>query len=159
MKNALLNAILGIFWLLLSPNPNLFQLMVGMFLGFWIIYLFRNLIGAEIYVKRVFAFHRFLGTFLKIFIKSNLNVAKIVLLNQQNNLNPGFVHYSLEGLTDFEIILLSHCISLTPGTTSTEIDPDKTVLTIHALESSSPDAIIAEIDQTLKNRILAFSRT
>ena len=57
-----------------------------------------------------------------------------------------------------EIILLSHSISLTPGTTSVDVDLEKRELLIHALEADDPAAIVEDIRENLLKPLLGFTR-
>jgi multicomponent Na+:H+ antiporter subunit E len=57
-----------------------------------------------------------------------------------------------------EILLLSHCVSLTPGTCTVDISHDFTRLYLHVLDCPDPAAVRAGIDKTLKRGILAFTR-
>jgi len=56
------------------------------------------------------------------------------------------------GMTEGAITLLANMITLTPGTTSLDVSPDRTLLYVHALFGSDPEGVKAGIDE-------AFART
>jgi multisubunit Na+/H+ antiporter MnhE subunit len=61
-------------------------------------------------------------------------------------------------LSKFEILLLSHCITLTPGTSTIDIENDFRELRLHALDGSDLAGVRAGIKANLEARILAFTR-
>jgi multisubunit Na+/H+ antiporter MnhE subunit len=96
--------------------------------------------------------------FLRELTVANLQMAKVVLFRPTSTLSPDFIDYSIEGLSAFEIVVLSHCITLTPGTTSVEISEDRKNLVIHALDAGDPAGVCAGIKKTLEEPILAWTR-
>lgn len=96
--------------------------------------------------------------FTRELVLANIAVAKAVLFQPVSALAPGFVTYRLDGLTDFEIVVLTHCITLTPGTTSVEVAEDKTSVVLHALDARDPQAVCDGIKKTLEAPILAWTR-
>jgi multisubunit Na+/H+ antiporter MnhE subunit len=109
-------------------------------------------------LRRCFHLGLFGVFFLRALIVSNLQMARVVLFRQAADLAPDFVAYPIAGLTRFEILILSHCITLTPGTTSVAISDDLTVLTVHALDAADPSAVRASIKHDLEAPLLAWTR-
>lgn len=107
---------------------------------------------------RFFSFFVFLGYFLRALVMANVQLAKAVLFQKLERLSPGFLTYPLEGLSRFEILVLTHCITLTPGTTSVEISPDFRELLVHAFDSSDPASIVEEIKRDLEAPLLRWTR-
>ncbi len=107
---------------------------------------------------RVVGFILFVFYFLRALVLANLQLAKTVLFEKRENLAPGFLDYPVEGLSRLEILVLSHCITLTPGTTTVEISPDFTRLTLHALDARDPDAVTRDIRNQLEAPILRWTR-
>ncbi len=79
-------------------------------------------------------------------VVANVSVA-IKVLGPLKSLRPGFVEFPLELYDDFAIALLASTISLTPGTVSADVSPDRTTLLIHGLDVDDPAALVAEIKQ------------
>lgn len=107
---------------------------------------------------RAAGFLKFLGVFTRELVLANIAVARAVLFQPVADLAPGFVHYPTAGLTDFEIVVLSHCITLTPGTTSVEISDDRRTLVVHALDARDPQGVCDGIKKTLEAPVLGWTR-
>ncbi len=148
----------ALVWFFLSQERGLNSLFAGWIGGFILIACFRKLLGAENYVRRVVALFRFVMIFLAEFLRANLSVAQTVLFRSKDTLSPQYFTYDVSGLTRSEILLLSHCITLTPGTTTVEIAPDWNHLILHLLDGSAPDAVREELDRVWKRRIMEFMR-
>jgi len=153
-----MNLLIAIIWLLLSRTPSAAVFSVGFALGFALVAAFRSVIRGENYVRRCFACVRFALIFTREFVVANIKVAGVVLFRSRESLHPNFLTYDVTGLTRPEILLLSYCISLTPGTTTVDIAPDFNTLILHSLDADHPGQIRADLDRTLKQNILAFTR-
>lgn len=158
MISLALNAIIALLWVLLSPGANLGTLVFGWFFGFALIFAFQQLLGSEAYVGRTLAFFRFVLGFLREVALSTFQIAKAVLLRPIDEIDPDFVVLDVSDLSKGEILLLSHCITLTPGTTSIQISKDFRQLTVHAFDATDPDAVRDSINTGLRDPILAFTR-
>jgi multicomponent Na+:H+ antiporter subunit E len=158
MKSLLLNLVIALVWLLLSQDPSAASFATGFLIGFAFVGAFRAVLGSEQYVRNALAFLRFVLVFSREFLVANVKVAWTVLARRRAALHPNFITYDVAGLTPFEILLLSYCISLTPGTTTVQVSDDFQTLIVHALDADEPDVIRAGIDRTLKRGILSFTR-
>lgn len=158
MRSFAIHLIIAVIWLLLSAAPSPAVFAVGFIIGFVILALFRPVLGSEVYVRRCVAFVLFLLLFIKEFVVANVKVAGTVLFRTRESLHPNFITYDVTDLNPLEILLLSYCITLTPGTTSVDIAEDFNTLIVHALEADDSDAIRRGIDRTLKTAILRFTR-
>ena len=108
--------------------------------------------------RRALCLVAFAGRFVRELIMANISVARDVLFKTREQLRPGFVIYDLRGLRDTEVVMLTHCITLTPGTTSVEVSADRASLVVHALDASDPDAVRASILEGLEKPLLAWTR-
>jgi len=158
MNTLLLNLAIALVWLLLSQEPSTATFAIGFLIGYGFVAAFRAVLGSESYVRASLAFGWFVLVFAREFLVANVKVAWVVLFRRRAALHPNFITYEVTGLTPFEILLLSYCISLTPGTTTVRVSDDFRTLILHALDADDPDAIRAGIDRTLKRGILAFTR-
>ncbi len=82
-------------------------------------------------------------------VKSNIVVARIVL-SPLAPLRPAFLKVEIEDLTDGQIALLANIVSLTPGTLSVDVSPDRRGLYVHFADV--PDAEAAE--QRIRNEFV-----
>jgi multisubunit Na+/H+ antiporter MnhE subunit len=158
MKTALLHMVIAIIWLFLSPYRDLPRLFIGLAIGWALLRLFRPLLPEDRYLQGSTAFFKWVWSFCKAMVMSQVRVAQIILFPRRFPINPGFFEYPIDGLSDAEVLILSHSISLTPGTTSVDVDRDREILLIHGLEAGDPDASIEEIRTHLQKPLLAFTR-
>lgn len=158
MRSLLLNLLVATTWLLLQPAPAMADFFVGFALGFLLLALFRPVIGSEGYVRRMMAGVRFVGLFLREFVVSCAQLMYLSVAVPTSRLRPRFIYYDVAGLNRAEILLLSHCISLTPGTNTVDISPDFKRLHLHVLDCPSEREVQESIDRNLRRGILAFTR-
>jgi multisubunit Na+/H+ antiporter MnhE subunit len=158
MKSFALNLLLAVIWLLLAAEPTFAMFVLGLLVGFALIALFPRVLDSDGYVRRVVALGRFALVFLREFVVANANVVGIVLFRSPAALHPNFITYDVTGLTRLEILLLSYCISLTPGSTTVEVTDDFRTLVLHALDAQDPAAVRAQLDRVIKDGILRFTR-
>ncbi len=107
---------------------------------------------------RVIGFLAFGFHFCRELVLANISIAKSVLLQKTSDMSPGFITYPLHGLSRFEILLLTHSITLTPGTTSVSISRDFSELLVHAFDARDPEAVRASIKNGLETPLLAWTR-
>lgn len=107
---------------------------------------------------RIVGFLVYLVCFSRELVLANISLAKAVLFMKRADMAPGFLTYPLKGLNRFEILILTHTITLTPGTTSVEVAPDFSVLTVHAFDARDPEAVRASIKNGLETPLLAWTR-
>ncbi|MEP4430700.1 MAG: Na+/H+ antiporter subunit E, partial [Hyphomicrobiales bacterium] len=88
---------------------------------------------------------------------SAVSVAKLVL-SPKMAINPAFVAYPLKVDKDFEITLLANLITLTPGTLSVDVSPDRRTLYIHAIDVTDEDALKREIAEGFEMKIMEAFR-
>jgi multisubunit Na+/H+ antiporter MnhE subunit len=110
------------------------------------------------WLRRAVGLAVFVGRFFYELVLANIVIAKAVLFQKTTDLAPGFLSYPLTGLTRFEVLVLTHIITLTPGTASVMIAEDFSELTVHAFDVRDPEAVIASIKNGLEKPLLAWTR-
>jgi multicomponent Na+:H+ antiporter subunit E len=70
-------------------------------------------------------------------------------------IRPAIIEYPLDVESAREITVLANMISLTPGTLSMDVSPDRKVLYVHAITVSTDDGseVIAEIKGSLEKHV------
>jgi multicomponent Na+:H+ antiporter subunit E len=158
MQSLTLNLVIAVIWLLLSAEPSFLAFLHGLLLGFAFLALFQRVMNSGQYVRRTLAFFRFVFVFLREFLMANYAVTKTILFGSMKDLYPNFITLDVAGMQPFEIVLLSYCITLTPGTTSVDIDEPFQTLIVHALDAKDPVAVRDSINRSLRDSILSFTR-
>ncbi len=108
--------------------------------------------------RRLPGFLFFLVRFARELVLANIAMAKVVLFQKPHSLKPEFFIYDLKGLDPAEIVILTHCISLTPGTTSVDVSEDETRVLVHGLDVTDPGEICLGIKNSLEKPLLGWTR-
>lgn len=153
-----INLLIALIWVFLSSGKPLFSFLLGFSVGFFLLALFPHVLKSKSYVRRTKAFVRFLGGFLFAFLHSNITLARAILFRPKESIRPNFIRYDVSDLGRMEIFLLTHCISLTPGTTTVAIDKEFKTVLIHAFDGEDAATVRVDIDKQLKQPILGFTR-
>lgn len=154
-----LNVALAMLWTFLSRTPSFTVFLVGFGVGFVLVAMGRRLFPKSNYVGRVLAFSGFALAFLREFLASNLGLIRVVLFRSRERIHPGFLTYDVSGLTPLESQVLTHCLTLTPGTTMVDVLDDGRTLLLHALDVDAPDALRRDIDRRLRDPLLRWTRS
>ena len=85
-------------------------------------------------------------------IVANLNVA-VLIMKPNSSLRPTFLEIPLDVEHPFLITMLANTISLTPGTVSTNVSGDRSMLLVHCLDCEDPDEEVADIKARYEDRI------
>lgn len=157
MKALALNLMIALIWMLLT-GVTLASTVIGFVIGFAMFAIFPDVMQSKDYVRRTLAAVVFLGVFARAFLESSAQLLWLSIKPDLSTLQPRVITYDVRGLNRLEILLLSHCISLTPGTTTIDVSDDFSFLTLHVLDAPDPAAVRRGIDSTLKRGILAFTR-
>lgn len=99
----------------------------------------------------------FVGFYLVEVARANLELAYVVL-SPKMKIQPGFIKVPLLAKTDVEILLVSNLVTMTPGTLSVDVSPDRTHLYVHSLLLYDPDNVKDEIVTKLQRRALEVLR-
>ena len=158
MSFFLWNILLAVNWALLTGRFNLENLVAGFVIGFFLLWVLRRAVGQTDYFPRVGNAIAFFVNFLWELLLANLSVARTVLFEPREKINPAFVAIPLEAETDAEIALLANLITLTPGTLSLDVSEDRRTLYIHTLDVEDVDALRVEIKHRLERRLLEVMR-
>ena len=153
MNIFLLNLLLAVIWSALWGSFTLLQLTTGFFLGFGILWLMQPLFGTpDSYFLRAWRVARLICFFLYDLTVSSVRVAYDVLTPKDHS-NPKILEMPLDVRSDFEILLVTNLISLTPGTLSLDVTPDRKTLIVHAMFADDPDEVIASLKNGMERMV------
>jgi multicomponent K+:H+ antiporter subunit E len=77
-------------------------------------------------------------------VVSNIDVARRVL-GPESAIRPGFLRVPLDLTDDWAITTLAGIITMTPGTLTADVAPDRSYLLVHAFHIEDAETIIASI--------------
>jgi multicomponent K+:H+ antiporter subunit E len=93
-----------------------------------------------------------LGVVVYDILIANLRVA-VLVLGPQDRPRPAFFEVPVSAKEPFTVSLLASIISLTPGTVTTAIAPDRSRLLVHGLDVADVDAAVHEITTRYERRL------
>ncbi len=108
--------------------------------------------------RAVLMWLRYLAILLREIWWSAVTVAKLAL-GPVDRLRSGFIALPMESATDLEITVLANSITLTPGTITVHVEPEKRVIIVHAIDvGHDPEDVRQSIRGVLEANILRFTR-
>jgi multicomponent Na+:H+ antiporter subunit E len=180
MTNLFLNAFLAIAWAALTGQFTPINVGFGFALGYLILWLLgppgppyrrcftrpsaysKSILGggaplASKYFMKISQLAGFLAFFIWELVLANLRVA-VSVLSPLEKLRPAIVAIPLDIQTDAEITLLANLITLTPGTLSLEVAPDRSRLYVHVLHVDDIEKLRRETKEGFERRVQELFR-
>jgi multisubunit Na+/H+ antiporter MnhE subunit len=95
---------------------------------------------------------RLLLIFLRALVQSGIATIRVILTASFGGAAPasGFVRFRYAPMSDRGAAILAAMITLTPGTTAIDIDPDSRTMTLHLLDAAGAEEAIADIRRTFE---------
>jgi multicomponent Na+:H+ antiporter subunit E len=159
MNVFLLNILLAFAWAAVWGAITPGTLIAGFVLGYAALYVARPLLGPGTYHLHVWRAVEFLGFYLAEVVVSSIRVAGHVI-SPRFRMVPGIIAVPLDAETDTEITVLANLVSLTPGTLSMDVSPDRKTLFVHVMHlgPGGAEAQRKEIKGRMERRVLALLR-
>lgn len=157
MTNFLWNLLLAAVWAFSQGDLSLPNLVVGYLLGFAVLWVGREVFGSSEYCARLPRLIRLLLYFVWELLRANLRVA-LDVITPRHRMRPGVIAVPLDAKTDGEITLLACMITLTPGTLSLDVSPDRRVMYVHSMYIRDADEEKRAIKQGFERRLLEVLR-
>ena len=144
-----INLLLSLFWLLVTGSYTVNNFLLGFILGLLLVYLLRSVLPGRFYIITLYKVIKLIWVFLIELIKANIDVIRIVLQPSLKN-EPAFFTYNTDLKTDWQVVLLSNLITLTPGTIVLGLSDDRTKIYIHAIDFGEKEEEIEGIKSSLE---------
>ena len=152
LTQILLNAGIGLVWVLLNDNYTIQSFVVGYIIGMATLFVFRNQLDRRLYLFNLYYFVVIFVVFIKEVVKSAF-VVVIQVLKPTLTIKPGIVAYHTDLKTPWQILLLTSMITLIPGSVSMEISPDNKIIYIHVFDITQEGAFVKDVKEQLEDRI------
>lgn len=145
LPHPLLSLVLWASWLALNNTLAPAHLMLGALLA-WVLPLtgLRLTDGTWPRMHRPLVAVRLALRVLRDIVVSNVDVARRVL-GPESAIHPGFLKVPLDLTDDWAITTLAGIITMTPGTLTADVAPDRSYLLVHAFHIEDAAAIIVDI--------------
>jgi multicomponent Na+:H+ antiporter subunit E len=147
--------LLALAWIGLSGSFEAANFAFGLAVGFLIHGLTAPAAGGHRTwgIRRMWAVSRLAAYFAWQLVLANVRVAWAVL-GPVGRLRPALVAVPLDIETDAEIAMLANMITLTPGTLSVEVSPDRRTLYVHTIQlDGSADGLRDAIKRGFERRV------
>lgn len=145
-------AFLVFAWVAVTGEVSIANLLEGAVLAGLLVLLLRVPVRRRLRLEKLPKALGLLGYFLKEILVSNAAVARI-LLSPVSSLSPGIVAVPLDLKSDAGITVLANLVTLTPGTLSLDVSPDRTTLYVHAIHVEDPEAFRRELKEGFERRV------
>lgn len=146
LPQPLFSLFLLLVWLLLVNTVAAGHVVLGTLLAVVLPLLTQRFRPNRPRIHRPWKLLRYIAVLLWDIGRANLTVARLIL-GPTRKLRPGFIHLPLDLQNEFAISVLASTLSLTPGTVSSDLSPDRKTLLIHALDLEDEAAAVAAIKQ------------
>jgi multicomponent Na+:H+ antiporter subunit E len=153
----LLNLILALMWAALQGDLNAINFFSGFLISAAVIYIFRRMFFRPLYFKKAALGVTLALVFIKELIKSNIAVLRVVL-SPRLRVRSGVVAVPTELTNDVALTMLANMITLTPGTLTLDISPDRRYLFVHTLNLDDPEDVKQQIRQAFEVYLRELSR-
>lgn len=144
---------LALSWLLLAERMTFGQLLLGLAVSTGMVFGFRPVRPAHPRLHRPLSALRLIGRVTVDILRSNYNVARIVLgLTGKREIRSGFVDIPMQLRDPHGLATLAAIVTSTPGTVWANLSPDGATLTLHVLDLTDEETwrrIIKERYETL----------
>ncbi|WP_042146058.1 Na+/H+ antiporter subunit E [Paucisalibacillus sp. EB02] len=153
----LINIIIALMWMFLSESYTFASFIAGYIWGLLLVLLLNRFIPGRFYGIRVVKIIKLILIFIRELVLSNLSILKLIY-TPKPEIEPGIFALPLEVKSNWEVTLLAHLISLTPGTLSVAVSDNNDTLFIHAMDIDEVDQSIQEIKDSFEKAILEVTR-
>lgn len=154
MSTAFLVVILALVWAGISGNFSGLNLLFGGLTGTVAVYFLRDAFAGPHTSRRLRRVLSLVLLFLWELMVSAVRVALVVIRpDLKKAVRPAIVAVPISLKSDAEITLLANLVTLTPGTLSVDLSPDKSVLYVHALDMGDREAMIADIANGFEKKV------
>jgi len=151
-----INLVLTLVWSGLLGGITLANLVSGFIVSYLLLWLVtRGQRGHDAYFGKLPRLIGFIVYYLWELLVSNAIIAYDVL-TPTHHMKPGVIGIPIDAKTDLEITVLANLITMTPGTLSLDISPDRKTLYVHAMYIRDPEKLRADIKENLERRVLAL---
>ena len=153
----LLNLILALTWAALQGELSAANLVIGFLVSAAVVYLFRRMFFGPLYFRKVALGVTLVLVFIKELVKSNIAVLRVVL-SPRLRVRSGVIAVPTELTNEVALTMLANMITLTPGTLTLDISPDRRYLYVHTLNLDDPEDVKEEIRTAFEVYLRELSR-
>jgi len=157
MSYFFLNLFLALAWMMLNGSYNSLNFVIGFVVGYFVLRLSQPFGLTTSYFGR---FRAVIKLMLYFAYDMVVSVARVLwdVITPTHLSEPDVVYVPLDASSELEITLLANMVSLTPGSLSLDVTPDRQHLMVHAMFARDHQVVIDDVKQGLEKRILEVTR-
>ncbi|NVO22196.1 Na+/H+ antiporter subunit E [Donghicola sp. C2-DW-16] len=148
-----LTALLTLVWMLLDNTAGPGVFILGLILGIIIPAVTAPYWPDRPVLKHPVKIAAYVMIVIYDIIKSNIDVALIVLFKSNKDRSPAWITVPLDLKTPEAITVLAGTITMTPGTLTADVSAQGHALLIHCLDAPDPDAVRDDIKARYEARL------
>lgn len=152
MNMLLLDLVAAIVWVAFTGNGDFSNLISGFVLADFLLWIISPVTKKPSFLSNVVRYIPFLLNFIKEYILSNVKIIKEIL-TPGYGFKPGIIAVPLDDLTNLQIVCLSNMITLTPGTFTLDVAPDRKTLYVHAMYIDTVQQAVDEIKNGFERQV------
>jgi multicomponent Na+:H+ antiporter subunit E len=154
MSTSFLIVVLAVIWAAVTGNFSGINLLFGGIAGGVVVLLLRSTLVRRNGLRRWSRIVSLAVLFLyELFLSASRVAIEVLRPDVREKLRPAIVAVPLTVKSDDEITLLANLITLTPGTLSIDVSPDRSMLFVHVLTLDDREALIAGIAQGFERKV------
>ncbi len=154
MSTSFLIVVLAVIWAAVTGNFSGINLLFGGIAGGVVVLLLRSTLVRRNGLRRWSRIVSLAVLFLyEMFLSASRVAIEVLRPDVREKLRPAIVAVPLTVKSDGEITLLANLITLTPGTLSIDVSPDRSMLFVHVLTLDDREALIAGIAQGFERKV------
>ncbi len=145
--------IMFLFWILLSGLFDAFHLIAGVICSGIVTLISHDLLvkgGDKKFIAKSLRLFRYIPWEFWQIVLANIDVAYRVL-HPKMPIDPFIIEFETPLRSDFSLVTLANSITLTPGTITISVEPEKGTFRVHAIAKEPADALL--VDQTMQKKV------
>jgi multicomponent K+:H+ antiporter subunit E len=146
LPHPLYTGFLGLGWMMLREHYSIGDFIIGYVVGSVVVYFFRSFFLQPVRIHKPLTWLKMLMVFAREVIIANLQVAWLVI-QPRLRIQPAAIRLPLDIHDDVAITALANMITLTPGTWTIDVAPDRSALYIHCLSAPDVEAVKRQIKE------------
>ena len=153
MRHPIYTSVLALSWMILQGRLALADLVIGYGIGLVVVWVCYDFWTERITIRRAGTIARLLVVFVKEVILANIAVAWIIV-QPKLPIRPALIVLPLKLRDDLQITALANMITLTPGTFTVDVAPDRSALYVHCLAVDDVDAVREQIKRQFEEPLV-----
>jgi multisubunit Na+/H+ antiporter MnhE subunit len=153
IRHPLYAGVLAVMWMVLQRRLMLADLAIGYVVALVVVWVCRDFWTERVRIRRPLGMLRLLVVFLREIVVASLQVAWIIV-QPRMPIRPALIVVPLALTDDLQITMLANMITLTPGTLTLDVAPDRSALYVHCLAAPDPDAVRAQIAESFEQPLI-----